>query len=60
MTRKDYYLIANAVRLASIERDPNTRDAIAQRLAIVLAGDNPQFKPALFLEACGVVEQQNA
>ena len=59
MTRKDYELIATAIRTEaentkprSISRD--TCDTIARRMADRLADDNPQFDRDRFLAACGV------
>lgn len=64
MTRKDYILIAAAIR-ETLLTDPETgivlpdREAaathrVALRLADTLAADNPRFDRALFLRACSL------
>jgi hypothetical protein len=66
MTKKDYTLIANAIAatVESIEVDdtgwggngPDRITGIKEamvRLADDLAGENPRFRPALFIAACG-------
>ncbi|HET6725866.1 MAG TPA: hypothetical protein VFH85_07670 [Gammaproteobacteria bacterium] len=62
MTRKDYELIAAAIRsalpTALVAADlPLLNQAhgnTALRLAAALASDNPRFDRARFLKACGV------
>lgn len=59
MTRKDYILIAAALKAAKIPtlgtiRYREQHDAIAIELANVLGGDNPRFDRQRFLVACGV------
>lgn len=64
MTRKDYVLIAEAIRRATphplCELDaPLLRQQhgnVAARIADALASDNPRFDRARFLTACGVEE----
>lgn len=64
MTRKDYILIAAAIR-ETLLTDPKTgivppdREAAAThraalRVADALAADNPRFDRAQFLKACGL------
>lgn len=56
MTRKDYVLIAAAVR-EERERFSNRNpgaDDLVRALADSLAADNPRFDRARFLKACGV------
>lgn len=61
MTRKDYEMIADAVRpVAEGSADAGSKvavavaSAIAENLAQALAHDNPRFDKARFLKACGV------
>ena len=59
MTRKDYQLIAASIKsTANVKVLGNSREAtlrvLACNLAAQLKKDNPNFKPALFLQACGV------
>jgi hypothetical protein len=55
MTRKDYRLIANALKaLQAPHNDTDTLGNVAYSLADVLQYDNPRFNRAKFLEACGV------
>lgn len=66
MTRKDYELIANAIRAVhpwskpgftvKLCADPvkETVDEIALAMADALANDNPRFDRAKFLSACGL------
>jgi len=61
MTRKDYQLIAEVLRkTAGTSTDearepwPVSLDALALSFAQELKKDNPNFKPALFLKACGI------
>lgn len=68
MTRKDYQLIAEAIREArsispgAVVVAPSTRyhddgvDTAARYLASALERDNPRFDRARFLKACGVEE----
>jgi hypothetical protein len=62
MTRKDYVLIAQAIRTqidfsAKFEEEESRAGAqnIAYDLAWKLYEDNPRFDRKRFLEACGVV-----
>ncbi len=64
MTRKDYEMIAAAIRRQMTELDPGTNsDAVAlvalDNLAADLAGEltatNPRFDQARFLRACRVL-----
>lgn len=52
MSRKDYRAIADAIR--GVGGDYFIRLQIADRIADVLALDNPRFKRDVFLSACGV------
>ena len=65
MTRKDFELIASAIRTRTPSRVARTNAAmdagafqacedIARRLADTLADTNPRFDKARFLRACGV------
>jgi len=60
MTRKDYQLIADVIKQTAEDRpsDPQgwtpTLRAFALSLSVELKKDNPNFKPALFLKACGI------
>lgn len=61
MTRKDYELIAAAVRESVTARGapPDAYVAVAYLahvLAASLRADNPRFDKARFLKACGVAE----
>lgn len=58
MTRKDYELIARAIR-RSADADRSTLrlaaiETVAVLLAVDLAEGNPRFDRARFLAACGV------
>lgn len=57
MTRKDYILIADALRtvIGSLD-NPERRGAVlaAGELAHVLKADNPRFETIRFLKACGL------
>jgi hypothetical protein len=60
MTRKDYVLIADAIKNSRDNWEgftPEAQEAIdglARSLASKLAGDNPRFNRETFLTACGV------
>ncbi len=55
MTRKDYVLIAAAIKAASAAPGYPERNAfVAFSLADALATDNPRFDRVRFLKACGV------
>ena len=58
MTRKDYQLIADTIKRTSevkvLGKSNATLRVLACNLAAQLQKDNPNFKPALFLKACGV------
>lgn len=65
MTRKDYQLIADALRHARPLAPPSTSilraahytlDSAARHLAEALALDNPRFDRERFLKAAGVTE----
>ena len=57
MTRKDYKLIAEILKKSgTCGVGPFTLDALALSFAQELQKDNLNFKPALFLKACGIVE----
>lgn len=53
MTRKDYELLAGAVRGMPAE----VREHAAPRLADVLAGDNARFDRAVWLAACDLASK---
>ena len=59
MTRKDYVAIArcvqdNAIAFKGKFSEQAGSDALAVRLADMLAADNARFDRARFLKACGV------
>ena len=58
MTRKDYQLIADVIKQTYKNEDRQVAEVAIQNVAVSLAvelkKDNPNFKPALFLQACGV------
>ena len=61
MTRKDYILIADALKAAcssytlpNVVLYPNSIDNAAHRLADALGRDNPRFDRERFLTAAGV------
>ena len=58
MTRKDYKLIAEVLKtsnaLAHLDEAHELYKALAVSFAQELKKDNPNFKPALFLKACGI------
>lgn len=66
MTRKDYILIANAfaeqIRITNLLVPPSTeRDRVVQvatAVATLLGRANPRFNRRKFLEACGVVRDE--
>tara|TARA_B100001245_G_C22890259_1_gene428678 strand:- start:207 stop:410 length:204 start_codon:yes stop_codon:yes gene_type:complete len=56
MTRKDYYLIAEAIKkCASLGQDNLLY--VADMIAIDLQKDNPAFKYELFVKAAGVTQE---
>jgi hypothetical protein len=57
MTRKDYILIAAAIKAVNRSHDSSVVNGIrwtAERIADVLARDNPRFDRERFLTAAGV------
>lgn len=58
MTRKDYILIASALREARLSDDEATQETdeqwtrVVNRVARALANDNPSFDRARFVAAC--------
>lgn len=59
MTKKDYQAIARAIHATRFEAESAMSTAgvqatmvIAERLATVLAADNPRFDRERFIEAC--------
>ena len=64
MTRKDYVMIADAIRetllpepetgIAPPERETSATLRVALRLADVLGADNPRFNRHQFLQACSL------
>ena len=53
MTRKDYILIAEVIA-TSWHGSAELKSEIANNMADALAGTNPLFNRAKFLDACGV------
>jgi hypothetical protein len=53
MTRKDYVLIAEVIA-TSWHASAEFKSDIAHNMADALAGTNPLFNRARFLDACGV------
>lgn len=59
MTRKDYILLADALRRARIETLRTGHDAEGIRIAAIeiayeLKDDNPAFDKERFMKACGI------
>ena len=55
MTRKDYQLIAEILKASGkCGVGPFTLESLAVSFAQELKKENPNFKPALFLKACGI------
>ncbi len=57
MTRKDYILLADALKAAAYALNPPERTGAllaANEIAHSLAEDNPRFDRARFLKACGL------
>ena len=57
MTRKDYQMIAEVLKKsgdANGPLGPYSLESLAVSFAQELKKDNPNFKPALFLKACGI------
>ena len=54
MTRKDYKLIADVIKASRSVPSAIHLRAFALDLSIELQKENPNFKPALFLKACGL------
>jgi len=55
MTRKDYNLIAEAIRSAAVggyDSDAHPY-SVARTIAYALRRDNPRFETARFMDACG-------
>ena len=57
MTRKDYVLIADAIRTRIIDNGPTFEErgialAIVDELSARLRADNPRFDGARFMRAC--------
>jgi hypothetical protein len=63
MTKRDFELIAQALRIAAYEARHNGADAsdgvqiATEAIAVRLADDNPRFMPARFLAACRTSEE---
>lgn len=51
MTKKDYILIASAIKKSSDGQD-NVKDVV-EAIAEILGYDNPNFQYTRFMEACG-------
>lgn len=59
MTRKDYELIADAIKQHSAAANPDAAAAVrrvAHELTEALSADNSRFDTSRFLKACGVEE----
>ena len=54
MTKKDYELIAGAVKELTADYYARDKQDTAELFARVLANTNPRFNRTLFLDACGV------
>lgn len=55
MTRKDYVLLAEAIKNCNVNDDEQFGvDACAECIADALAADNPRFDRARFLKDAGV------
>ncbi len=58
MTRKDYQLIADVIKQTYKNEYRQVAEVAIQNVALSLSvelkKDNPNFKPALFLKACGI------
>ena len=61
MTRKDYELLAESIRLTRNKAewqgkaiDETTLEAVTTSMAQLLEYENPRFNRELFLKACGV------
>jgi hypothetical protein len=54
MTRKDYKMIADVIKASRSVPSAVHLAALALDLSIQLQKVNPNFKPALFLKACGL------
>jgi len=54
MTKKDYELIAQAVKEITANDYPQDRQDKANLFATALANTNPRFNRSTFLKACGV------
>tara|TARA_B100000287_G_scaffold293179_1_gene276543 strand:- start:323 stop:487 length:165 start_codon:yes stop_codon:yes gene_type:complete len=54
MTRKDYQLIADAIKLTNQDNDSDDLRALALNLCVELKKQNPAFKKELFIKACGL------
>jgi hypothetical protein len=54
MTKKDYELIAQAVKKITANDYPQDKQDKANLFATALAGTNPRFNRSTFLKACGV------
>lgn len=52
MTKKDYILIAEAVKAACL--DAVSRKSVVAKLGLKFAEDNPRFNYDTFRRACGV------
>jgi len=55
MTKKDYKIIAEAIKLASDSQNKNhiRKDQLLSQLIPLLKRDNPRFDGFKFAEACG-------
>lgn len=52
MTKKDYQILAEAIRNASINE--HSKKIISIEIAEALKKDNPAFKGSLFFSTCGI------
>lgn len=58
MTRKDYKLIAEAIRASKITQQ--AREEITRELGYRLANENYRFRIGQFAEACGAITFKGA
>jgi len=57
MTRKDYYLVAEALAKCAGGLGQDNLLYVADMIAHDMQNDNPAFKPELFLKTAGVTQE---